>query len=234
MPFHKLIKGFESFQKSCFETKPELFDKLIRHGQSPEALMISCSDSRIDPAILTASDPGDLFVVRNVAAIVPPYEKDSAYHGTSAAIEYAVKVLKVKHIIVMGHALCGGVKALMDHETTNGAFDFIGPWIGIGKEGLEAAESQLGDKPAEFRQRAVEQSLALISLRNLLTFPWLRKALEEDRLTLHGWYFDLENGSLEVFDASQNRFRNVFEVPENMPGPRCEEDLDIAKLIHNM
>ncbi len=232
MPFRKLIEGFGNFQKNCFESRPELFEKLIRHGQSPEALIISCSDSRIDPAILTASDPGDLFVVRNVAAIVPPYEENSGYHGTSAAIEYAVKVLKVKNIIVMGHALCGGVRALLERKKTEDSFDFVGPWIGIGNAALEAVRSELSDMPDDIKLRALEQSLILVSLHNLLSFPWVAREVEAGRIDLHGWYFDIGAGILEAYDAKDCRFVNIL-TSGGVISPKSADDLNLEALARH-
>jgi carbonic anhydrase len=207
---------------------------LIRYGQYPEALIISCSDSRIDPAIITASEPGDLFVVRNVAAIVPPYEENGDYHGTSAAIEYAVKALEVGNIIVMGHALCGGVKALLNKDITEKEFDFIGPWIGIGESAREEVENHLHEYPEELRLKALEQAMILTSLKNLLTFPWVREAVEKKQLILHGWYFDMAGGKLEALDIAEGRFKDIFKFPKNAPGPCCCEQLSLGVFLSNL
>ena len=118
MPFEKLIRGYKAFHLNYFKSENKLFKGLVRDGQNPDTLIIGCSDSRADPAILTSSEPGEMFVVRNVAALVPPYKTDSMHHGTSAALEFGVKQLKVKHIIVMGHSMCGGVNAIAHHEIT--------------------------------------------------------------------------------------------------------------------
>ncbi len=231
MPFHKLIDGFRNFRENWLDARPELFDKLVRHGQSPEALVISCSDSRIDPAILTASDPGDLFVIRNVAAIVPPCEEDSSHHGTSSAIEYAVRALNVGHIIVMGHALCGGVKALLDREITEREFDFIGPWIDIGAETLDAVQTHLDGKDDKTRLRALEQAMVITSLKNLFSFPWVEKAVASKQLTLHGWYYDLAEGNLEAYDVSRREFIDILSAPLETNGPESMEDLDMEAFL---
>lgn len=234
MTFRKLIDGYIAFRDAYFEKDPSLYQKLVSNGQNPEVLIIACSDSRIDPAILTTSDPGDLFVIRNVAAIVPPYEsatghQSTGYHGTSSAIEFAVKVLKVKHIIVMGHSLCGGVKALADKDVTNETFDFIGPWINIGKDALDAVNRFSGSMNPQERQKALEQALILTSLENLMTFPWIRDKAEQDLMTLHGWYFDLQRGALEEYDPAASRFENVLSLKSRPCG--CH-DFSLDRLLY--
>jgi carbonic anhydrase len=146
MPFNKLIQGFGRFHSKYFLEKNKLFENLVQKGQSPEVLMIACSDSRNDPALITECEPGDIFVVRNVAAIVPPYSPDDKYHGTSAAIEFAIKGLKVKDIVIMGHALCGGVAALLN-GTNKTEYEFLDNWIEIGNAAKNAVQSQLSDAP---------------------------------------------------------------------------------------
>jgi carbonic anhydrase len=191
----RLISGFKAFRVTHFEHRPELFDELITHGQQPEVLMIACSDSRVDPALLLSARPGELFVVRNVANLVPPYAPDGNYHGTSAALEFAVRDLKVKHIVVLGHSRCGGMEALRRScfgERPNR--EFIAPWVGIAERACRCADLETLSGPDG--ARLVEQEALKISLQNLLTFPWVRERVEMDDLHLHGWWFDLENGHL--------------------------------------
>lgn len=210
MPFRKLIDGYREFHKLYFKGQSDTYAHLVQEGQKPEALVIACSDSRIDPAIVTGSGPGDIFVVRNVAAIVPPYEKDNRHHGTSAAMEFAVKALKVKRIVVMGHSLCGGVQALADKEVNADAFDFIGPWMNIGEPARQAVEKSLADAPEAIRQKALEQAVILTSLKNLMTFPWVAERVNDGSLKLHGWYFDLTTGELSEYDPETSLFTNVL------------------------
>lgn len=210
MPFRKLIEGYKEFYKTYFKGDSTVFQELTRKGQNPEALVIACSDSRIDPAIITGSGPGDIFVVRNVAAIVPPYRSDSRHHGTSAAMEFAVKVLKVKRIVVMGHSLCGGVQALADKEISNRAYEFIGPWIEICEPARQAVEEELSGVPANVRQRALEQAVILTSLNNLMTFPWIAEPVKAGQIKLHGWYFDIGDGVLSEFDPETGTFNNLL------------------------
>jgi carbonic anhydrase len=130
-----LVTGFRHFQSAYYGARRELVDRLAQHGQAPKVMVVACCDSRVDPAIVTDCDPGDLFVVRNVANLVPPFETGGGYHGTSAALEFAVRCLHVEHVIVMGHARCGGIRALLgDIRFDDGAGQFITPWMSIVQE----------------------------------------------------------------------------------------------------
>ncbi|MCL4168076.1 UNVERIFIED_CONTAM: hypothetical protein GTU68_007046, partial [Idotea baltica] len=158
-------------------------------------MMVACSDSRVHPAILTRSALGELFMIRNVANVVPPFEEgrdDSTYHGTSAAIEFAINHLRVEHIIVMGHSGCGGIGALMDHAITANTegYSFIRPWMSIVEDASEFTELEENTLSKESRVTTCEQRAILISLNNLVSFPWVRDAVRAGTLALHGWYFD--------------------------------------------
>lgn len=210
MPFSKLIQGFSRFHSKYFLEKTKLYETLSQKGQSPEVLVIACSDSRNDPALVTECEPGDIFVVRNVAAIVPPYHPDDKYHGTSAAIEFAVKGLRVKDIVIMGHAQCGGIAALLN-EKSQSQFEFLGNWIEIGRPAKKAVETALSDASPAVRQRALEQAVILISLNNLMTFPWIREGVAAGSITLHGWYFDLEKGNMLSLDFATGIFSDMTQ-----------------------
>ncbi len=232
MAFQKLIRGYTQFHKAYFREKSPVYETLVRQGQKPEALVIACSDSRIDPAIVTSSEPGDLFVVRNVAAIVPPHDSDGHLHGTSAAIEFAVKSLQVKHIIVMGHALCGGIHALAHREKTEEAFDFLGPWIDAGKETLAAVDRALNTADPAARQRVLEQAMVLTSLNNLRSFPWIADRVRDGRLFLHGWYFDMHHGILGEYDPEEKRFIDVLDLsPEQLKTAGCGADFPVEAFL---
>ncbi|MEZ4485430.1 MAG: carbonic anhydrase [Syntrophotaleaceae bacterium] len=207
----KLIAGFRRFQKNYFRGDTELFDEL-KQGQQPGTLVIACSDSRVDPAIIMDCAPGELFVVRNVANLVPPYAPDAGYHGVSAALEYAVCSLKVSHIIVLGHSQCGGIEGLMKGADKVPG-EFIGPWVGIADPARAEVLQRLADKPVEVRQRACEQAALLLSLDNLLTFPWVRERAEQGDLLLHGWYFDLVRGELLSYAADSGSFQPLVLRP---------------------
>jgi carbonic anhydrase len=195
------LAGFRRFQARFFGGDRELYEEL-RHGQRPHALVIACCDSRVDPAHLLDARPGDLFVVRNVANLVPPYESDGATHGVSAALEFAVRSLGVAHICVLGHGQCGGVRALL--EGAQG--EFLPRWVAIAQEARDEVLARLPGKSLEMQARACEQASLLLSLRNLLTFPWVAERVEAGTLALHGWYFDLERGRLLGYDAATGRF----------------------------
>ena len=163
--------------------------------------MIGCCDSRVSPEAIFDAGPGELFVVRNVANLVPPYAPDGAYHGVSAALEFAVQALRVKHIVVLGHAGCGGVRAFAEHSPPLSAGDFIGKWMSL----IAPAAERLGPPGDDYLTRLEQASIA-ITLDNLLTFPRLRRLIERGHVTVHGAYFAVATGELSVLDRSSGRF----------------------------
>lgn len=190
-----LLSGYQNFYQKYFIENTEVFERLVKEGQSPQTLVIACSDSRVDPSILMDTKPGDIFVIRNVANLVPPYESEiGGCHGTSAAIEYAVCHLGVENIIVLGHSDCGGIKALMDDEQKDETF--IDTWLYIADkakyEALKAGHDQ--HKACEL----CEKESIRISISNMMTFPFIKERVETGKLELHGWYFNLNSGSLEL------------------------------------
>jgi len=190
-----LLQGYRRFRATSWPERKALFEKLAARGQRPQTLVIACSDSRVDPSMIFDAGPGELFVVRNVANLVPPYTvPDHDHHGTSAAIEFAVRVLEVRQIVVMGHALCGGAGALIDGAPA-AAQDFLPDWITIALPARDIA-LKLSDDPAE-RRRIIEHQCVKLSLRNLETFPWIRERIGDGRLVLHGAYFAVATGVLE-------------------------------------
>jgi carbonic anhydrase len=201
----QLIEGFQRFRERHFAQGSVQFQDLVEFGQAPKTLVVACCDSRVDPALVLDCAPGDLFVIRNVANLVPPSENQGNYHGTSAALEFGVRNLEVQHIIVLGHAHCGGIHALLEHSVDKDE-TFISEWMGIADAALERVEQDHADSSSEVRHRACEQQAILVSLNNLMTFPWIRERVEQGRLTLHGWYFDIEHGELLGYDAATLRF----------------------------
>jgi len=204
----RLIKGFKRFKENYFQSDDRLYEQLGKR-QFPKVLVVGCCDSRVDPAILTDCRPGDLFVVRNVANLVPPYEPDSHYHGVSAAVEYAVKCLNVEHVIVLGHSNCGGIEALMRSGRDEKVGEFLDPWIAIAGPALKAVERNLSSKPRMLQSRACEQASILLSLENLLSFPWIAERVEKGGLALHGWYFDLSAGELLGYHPDTGEFEKI-------------------------
>ncbi|HEY3325899.1 MAG TPA: carbonic anhydrase [Novimethylophilus sp.] len=201
----KFISGFKRFQENYFGRDQELFGEL-KQGQNPSALVIACSDSRVDPAILTDCQPGDLFVVRNVANLVPPYEKDAGLHGVSTALEFGVCSLGVEHIIVLGHRNCGGIQALMQDGAIESKGEFIGNWMNIALRAKERVLAELPNAAPEDQLCACEEASILVSLENLLTFPWIKQRVQQGSLVLHGWCFDIVNGSLVAYNPYTGRF----------------------------
>ncbi|MBP2294339.1 carbonic anhydrase [Azospirillum rugosum] len=210
----QLLAGIKGFRARYYERRPDSMRQLVEEGQKPQVLMIGCSDSRVDPALLTQAEPGELFVVRNVANLVPPYQPDGAYHGTSAAIEYAVRVLNVGHVIVLGHAFCGGIQGLIRLRAGNpDGNDFVAPWVSIASAALAPYVSP-SDANADLerllqRPAVVERAAVQTSVDNLMTFPFVRDRVEAGTLQLHGWWFDLETGDLWAIDPQTATFRPV-------------------------
>lgn len=202
----RFIGGFRRFQHKYFGEHRYLFNQL-KLAQNPKTLLIGCSDSRVDPALLTDCDPGDIFVVRNVANLVPPFENDSAKHGVSAAIEFAVCNLEVSQIVVLGHSSCGGISALMKGHTPQTEADFVGKWVQIAEPAKQQVLQEMHDRPIEEQVRACEAAAIIVSLDNLMTFPFIAERVESGVLSLIGWYFDMQKGSLYDFDQESNAFK---------------------------
>ena len=205
----KLIAGFRQFRKRYYEDEPDLYEQLIARGQTPMALVIACCDARAHPAHVMDTDPGDIFVVRNVANLVPPYVDDGKTHGTSAAIEFAVKHLKVPHIIIMGHSQCGGIRALMEDSCGGEMRVFIDPWMAIMAPARTLVEEKHSAASADEKCSLCERAAIGISLENLRSFPFIRAAIRHGTLQLHGWYFDIENGILCALDETSGEFGPV-------------------------
>jgi carbonic anhydrase len=204
----KLVEGFKRFRQSHFVDNNALFNRLNQQGQAPKTLIVGCCDSRVDPAIITDCDPGDLFIIRNVANLVPPFETAGSYHGTSAALEFGVRNVGVEHIIVLGHAQCGGIRALMENGSQVGQQEgFVSGWMKVASHARNRVLSRMHGEEEAKLQRACEQEAILVSLDNLLSFPWILERVAQRKLTLHGWYFDMQQGELLHYDAASNSFK---------------------------
>lgn len=202
-----LLAGFRRFRSNYYGEQRELIEHLVRQGQAPKTMVVACCDSRVDPAIVTDSNPGDLFVVRNVANLVPPYEESGDYHGTSAALEFAVSCLHVAHVIIMGHAHCGGIRALLGDIPLSGSTgQFIAPWMSIAEEARRIVAATHGADDPAARAVACEKEAVRVSLGNLMSFPFVREAVAAGRLQLHGWYFDLDRGELHGYDPASGNY----------------------------
>ena len=204
-----LAAGYRRFRRERYAAEAERY-RALASGQRPRTMVIACADSRADPATIFSAAPGELFVVRNVAALVPPFEEGGGYHGTSAAIEFAVTELAVPDIVVMGHGLCGGIAAALA-ERPRGRF--IGPWVellaGLREELLQTAQ----ELDLTARHKLFEQMAVLYSLQNLTSFPFVTAALEAGRLRLHGAWFAIAEGELEWLEGHSGRFQPVASLP---------------------
>lgn len=201
----KLVSGYMRFRNH--KNNHTLIERLAKQGQSPKTIVVGCCDSRVDPAIVTDCDPGDLFIIRNVANLVPPFETCGNFHGTSAALEFGVCHLEVENIIVLGHTQCGGIQALLDQATTTAPQEgFISGWMKVASHARNRVLSRMHGKPVAAQARACEQEAILVSLDNLLTFPWILERVANKKLVLHGWYFDMERGELLRYNPASNRF----------------------------
>ncbi len=191
-----LIAGYRRFRVGTWRAERSRFEELSRLGQRPRALVIACSDSRTDPQVVFNAAPGELFVVRNVANLAPPYGPDEKPHGVSSAIEFAVRALRVREIVIMGHAMCGGIHALLNGAPSE-VSDFVGQWVRI----AEPARQRAIQAPVEQQQDLCEHESVRLSLANLMTFPWIKSAVEAGELELHGCFFDIRSGVLERLGA---------------------------------
>ncbi|WP_201401160.1 carbonic anhydrase [Kaistia sp. 32K] len=209
----RLLRGYAAFRDNRLPQESSRYKVLAETGQRPQTMILGCSDSRAAPETIFDAAPGELFVVRNVAALVPPFTPDGEHHGTSAAIEFGVMGLKVRHLVVMGHGRCGGITAyLAGREAPNlqAPNDYIHKWISL----LKPAEALICEDPAEAadRQRAMEFASIRQTIENLRTFPWIKSLEEINELELHGAWFDISTGELYLLDKETGR----FTVPEEI------------------
>ena len=206
-----LIQRYQGWKATTYTENKAWYRRLAEDGQHPRAMVISCCDSRVHVTSIFGADQGEFFIHRNIANLVPPYKPDGDIHGTSAAVEYAVTVLKVAHLVVLGHSNCGGVKGCMDmcsghapelEEKTS----FIGRWMDILRPGYERTS---GEPDPALRLQALEKEAVLISLQNLMTFPFVQARVDDEMMTLHGLWTDTGAGALEHYDAASQGFVQV-------------------------
>ena len=204
----RLLDGYRTFTTQRLPTEQNRYRELSERGQSPEVMVIGCCDSRVSPEVIFDAGPGELFVVRNIANLVPVYQPDSGAHGVSAALEYAVSVLKVKHIVILGHAQCGGIRAFVDKIEPLSEGDFIGKWMAMFIKPGEIVAQRAHETMLDFVTR-IEKAAVFRSLENLQTFPFVRAKVESDELQLHGAYFGVAEGSLFVLDKQSKEFKSA-------------------------
>jgi carbonic anhydrase len=204
----RLIDGYTAFAVGRLHSEQDRYRELAELGQSPEILVVGCCDSRVSPEVIFDARPGELFVVRNVANIIPPYSPDGQAHGVSAALEFAVAALKVKHIVVLGHARCGGVKAFAEDAEPLSPGDFIGKWMQLMAPAADKAGPR-GDLSTVDYLTKLEQANIANSLDNLMTFPGLAKLIARGSIQTHGAYFGVASGELYVLDKTTGNFDRV-------------------------
>ncbi len=207
--------GHASFQKVKFNQNKNRFKKLVDEGQSPKALFIGCSDSRVMPAMITGSKPGDLFIVRNIGNFVAPFNPNADYHATASAIEYAVSILEVSDIIVCGHSHCGAISALYKEiqETPENVHTI--KWLELGSEARKVAMLAHKNSDKETLLRYTEQISVVYQLDNLLSYPGVKKRVEEGSLYLHGWHYDIGNGHIDYYDDEDFEFKPLTPKDED-------------------
>ena len=203
-----LIEGYRTFTSQRLPTEQSRYRELSERGQSPAVMVIGCCDSRVSPEVIFDAGPGELFVVRNVANLVPVYQPDGGAHGVSAALEYAVNVLRIKHIVVLGHAQCGGIRAFIDDIEPLSPGDFIGRWMAMFIKPGEVVAQRERESRQEFTVR-IEKAAIHRSLENLMTFPFVQTLVNKGELNLHGAYFGVAEGSLFLLDQEAMEFHSV-------------------------
>ena len=208
----ELLERLRRFHTDAFPQYRSQFRMLVSDGQHPTTLFIGCSDSRLVPYLLTGTGPGDLFLVRNVGAFVPPHDGSAGYHGTAAAIEFAVLNLEVARIIVCGHSHCGGIRALYDGVPA--AATNLTQWLNLGREAVLPVAD-----PGPEALRRTEQRAVVLQLERLMDYPMVRERVEAKQLTLHGWHYVIEDGEVHVFDVHRGRFIAASEAENAGTGP---------------
>ena len=193
--FTKILQGYQAFRKKYAHGNRSVMRYLSSYGQQPKIMIVACCDSRVDPALILQCDPGDLFVVRNVANIVPPYEKDDAHHGTSAALEFGVCILNVEHLILLGHSQCGGIQALIDNQAVN-KNDFVSNWVSV----IDTHQADLKNSD-DYAKCALNQSY-----QHCLSFPWIQAKIADEKLIVHRWFFDIKSGEIFTYIESEKKY----------------------------
>lgn len=208
MVISKLISGNKKFKDTHFVKMENKFENLVSFGQSPDVLFIGCSDSRVVPDLIVDSKPGDMFILRNIGNFVPPYKHDNDYHGAAAAIEYAVSILNVKDIIVCGHSHCGACAALYKDYSEKPNLIHVNKWLELGKKAKEYTLSYITPKHTEEEKLQITEKTSIKhQLENLLTYPEVLKRAQEGTIGIHGWYYRIEDGTIECYDAEENIFK---------------------------
>lgn len=211
MNIKKLAKGNKRFREAKFTKYKDDFKTLVKHGQKPNILFIGCSDSRVVPDLIVDTNPGDMFLLRNIGNFVPPFKEDHDFHGVSAVIEYAVSVLKVKDIIVCGHSHCGACASLYEDLSNNKKLIHVTKWLELGQKAKEYALMNLLTKKSSKEKllRTTEKISVAYQLENLLTYPEVVKRIKKGKLNIHGWFYDIEDGSIQEYDSTDGKYKDL-------------------------
>ena len=215
----ELLARLQHFHTDAFPAYQQTFQSLVDQGQHPTTLFIGCSDSRVVPYLLTGAGPGELFLVRNVGGFVPPFDGSAGYHGTAAAIEFAVLSLSVQRIVVCGHSHCGAIRALYGEAPAEA--HNLKSWLGLGKEAM----LPVADPGPEVLRRT-EQRAVVLQLERLMDYPMVRRRVEQHNLSLHGWHYVIEEGQVHVFDVLSGRFIPSSESAHSGTGPYADAPTD--------
>ena len=210
-----LINGHDDFQSVKFNKNKERFKHLVEEGQNPKALFIGCSDSRVMPAMITSSKPGDLFIARNIGNFVAPFNPSQDYHATASAIEYAVSVLEVSDIIVCGHSECGAIAALFKEIEPSDENLHTLKWLELGENAKRSALLSHRGKPHKEVLDYTERVSVIFQLENLLTYPAVKRRVADGTLFLHGWHYNIQNGNIEYYDEEAYEFKELTEKIED-------------------
>lgn len=205
-----LIEGNKKFRERYFIKESMFFEDLVEQGQRPKIMVVACSDSRVDPATIFDCKPGELFTIRNIANLVPPFEQNDTYHGTSAALEFGTRFLEVEHIIIIGHSRCGGIQALVEQNPAifKDSKSFIAHWMDIASPArTQALEKH--KKTGEDTKQLCEHYSLINSLQNLLTFSWIKERVQSGKLSVQAWYFDLATGTIWAYDQSSQQWQEL-------------------------
>jgi carbonic anhydrase len=205
----KLIDGNKKFRKNFFNKNNALFHELVERGQRPKTMVLACSDSRVNPSMIFSCQPGDLFLIRSMANLVPPCEDMSTYHGTSATLEFGTCFLQVEHIIILGHTRCGGIQALIegaDNPANKNPHSFIAKWMEIARPAYDKVVAEHAHASLEEKIILCEQYTLINSLNNLRSFPWIQERVNAGKLALHAWYLDLTTGIVHIYDEQNERW----------------------------
>jgi carbonic anhydrase len=203
----KLISGFRTFKATTFQQKKDIIGHFIEQGQKPTTLVISCADIRLSPTEIFAANPGELYIINNIGGLVPKYDTQGI-HGILSAIEYAVNILQVENIIVLGHARCDGIKMIMS-EKGEKLSESMKTWMSVASEARDIVKKELAEKSEEEQQSACEQESLIVSIKNLMTYPYIVKRMKENKLNIFGWHFNIETGDIMAFDPDTKFFEPI-------------------------